>query len=83
METKKLQQEELQQLISLQQKNQDIIMEFGQIEVLKLEIEDRVQIAKQYLAQIREQEKALVQSLQSAYGEGTIDLDKGEFIPSK
>ena len=45
METKKLQQEELQQLISLQQKNQDIIMEFGQIEVLKLEIEDRVQIA--------------------------------------
>ena len=83
METKKLQQEELQQLISLQQKNQDIIMEFGQIEVLKLEIQDRVQIAKQYLAQVREQEKTLVQSLQSVYGEGTIDLDKGEFIPSK
>lgn len=83
METKKLQQEELQQLISLQQKNQEIIIEFGQIEVLKLEIQDRVQIAKQYLAQIREQEKTLVQSLQSAYGEGTVDLDKGEFIPSK
>ena len=81
METKKLQQEELQQLISLQEKNQDIIMEFGQIEVLKLEIEDRVQIAKQYLAQIKEEEKTLVEYLQNIYGEGTIDLVKGEFVP--
>jgi len=83
METKKLQQEEVQQIISLQEKNQAIIMEFGQIEVLKLEIEDRVQIAKQYLAQIREEEKTLVDFLQSTYGEGTIDLDKAQFIPSK
>lgn len=83
METKKLQQEELQQIKSLQEKNQIIISEFGQIELIKLDVESRVQAAKAYLLELREEEKTLADFLESTYGEGTIDLDKGEFIPSK
>lgn len=83
MEIKKLQQEELQQIKSLQEKNQIIISEFGQIELIKLDVESRVQAAKAYLLELREEEKTLADFLESTYGEGTIDLDKGEFIPSK
>lgn len=83
MEIKKLQQEELQQIKSLQEKNQIIISEFGQIELIKLDVESRIQAAKEYLLELREEEKTLADFLESTYGEGTIDLDKGEFIPSK
>jgi hypothetical protein len=81
METKKLQQEELQQIKVLQEKNQIIISEFGQIELIKLDVESRVQAAKAYLKELREEENALSEFLESTYGKGSIDLDKGEFIP--
>lgn len=83
METKKLQQQELQQIEQLRQKNQAILIEFGQIELIKIDLEDRTKAAKQYLAELREEEQTLAQYLQSTYGEGTVDLDKGEFIPTK
>ena len=80
METKKLQETELQQLKLIQQKNQDILLEFGQIELIKLDIESRVENAKAYLKELREEETTLSQFLESTYGKGSIDLDKGEFI---
>jgi len=81
METKKLTQDEVQQLKLIQQKNQVITTEFGQIELIKLDIESRVQNAKAYLKELREEENALSEFLESTYGKGSIDLDKGEFIP--
>jgi hypothetical protein len=81
METKKLTQDEVQQLRLIQEKNQDIIIEFGQIELIKLDIESRIQNVKVFLEELREEEKTLSQFLQSTYGKGSIDLDKGEFTP--
>ena len=81
METKKLQQEELQQLKLIQEKNQAIVLEFGQIELIKLDIESRTQNAKAFLNELREEEKTLSEFLESIYGKGSINLDKGEFTP--
>ena len=81
METKKLSQEELQQIQDIQAKNQAIVVEFGQIELIKLGLEERLQNAKAYLAELREEEKTIAASLEEAYGKGSIDLEKGEFIP--
>jgi hypothetical protein len=81
METKQLTQDEVQQLKLLQQKNQAIVTEFGQIELLKLDIESRVQDVKAFLEEVREEEKALGQFLETTYGKGSIDMDKGEFTP--
>jgi len=81
METKKLTQDEVQQLRLIQEKNQDIIIEFGQIELIKLDIESRIQNAKAFLQELQEEEKTLSEYLQSTYGKGSIDLDKGEFTP--
>ena len=81
MEIKKLQQEELQQIKSLQEKNQIIISEFGQIELIKLDIESRTQNAKAFLQELREDEKTLGQFLETTYGKGSIDIEKGQFTP--
>jgi hypothetical protein len=81
METKKLTQDEVQQLKLIQEKNQDITTEFGQIELIKLDIESRIQNAKAFLEELREEEKALGQFLETTYGKESIDLDKGEFTP--
>ena len=59
METKKLTQDEVQQLKLIQQKNQVITTEFGQIELIKLDIESRVQNAKAYLKELREEENEI------------------------
>ena len=81
METKKLSQEELKQIQDIQNKNQAIIVEFGQIELIKLSLEERVQNAKEYLVELKQQEKVLAVTLEEVYGKGSIDLEKGEFIP--
>lgn len=81
MEVQKLQQQELQQISEIQQKNQAIILEFGQIELMKLEIESRVEQAKTYLNELKEEEKTLAEFLEKTYGKGSIDLEKGEFTP--
>ena len=81
METKKLTQEELQQIQDIQAKSQAITQEFGQIELLKLNLESRRQNAENYLKELEQEEKDLAQALETVYGKGTIDLEKGEFTP--
>ena len=81
MEIKKLSQEELKQIQNIQNKNQLITLEFGQIELIKLNLEERVQNAKEYLVKLKQEEKALATTLEEVYGKGSINLEKGEFIP--
>ena len=79
MESKKLTQEELQQVKIIQQKNQSVIVEFGQIELLKLDLKNRADNAKAYLTELREEEKTLSEFLEQKYGKGTINSETGEF----
>ena len=81
METKQLLQEELQQVQVIQQKNQSVVTEFGQIELLKLDLKNRVDNAKAYLKELREEEKTLSEFLEQKYGKGTINSETGEFTP--
>ena len=77
----KLKQEELGQLQTLRQNSAAIIRELGEIELVKINLEKRRQYAEQSLEQLLEEDKNLAQSLEETYGKGTVDLDKGEFIP--
>lgn len=83
METKKLSQEVIDQIKSIQQKNQAIEVEFGQIELVKLAVKQRRFNAEQFLAELREEEATLGEFLQNEYGDGTINLKQGVFIPSE
>lgn len=83
MKNKKLTQEELQQIEDLQARSQAITSELGQIELLKLQLRARRQNAENFLKELEQEEKTLVEFLESTYGKGTINLQKGEFIPFK
>ena len=78
MENKKLSQEELQQIKTIQQNNQAIVQEFGQLELIKIDLEDRIENAKTFLKQLREEEKTLSQFLEQKYGKVLINLETGE-----
>jgi len=82
MENTKLSQEELQSIQQLQEKNRAIVMEFGEIELIKLNLERRAENAKKFLADLREEENTFGKSLSEKYGDGTVDLSTGEFVPA-
>ena len=83
MSTTKLSQEELQQLRNFQRSENEITFSLGQIELRKVFLEkDKQNLQKQYQSLLQDQEKA-GKELQEKYGEGNIDLEKGEFIKSK
>lgn len=76
MENKKLEQEEISKLVDLQTKNRAVLLELGSLEASKLALYG-------YYNQVKEEERSFGRELSEKYGEGTIDLEKGEFIPSE
>ena len=83
METKELSQEVIDQIKSIQQKNQAIEIELGQIELIKLAVKQRRAAAEQFLTELKDEETTLGEFLQNQYGNGTIDIEQGVFIPSE
>ena len=81
METKKLSQEQLQQIKSIQQKNQAVVQELGQIEILKLQLKKRQQTAQQYLEDLLQEQQTVAQEIEDTFGKGSIDIETGEFTP--
>lgn len=80
MKTIKLQQEEIQQIKQFQQKSQQLIQQLGLVEyqIQKLLLEKKH--LNDTLKQLIVDEKQLAIQLQDKYGEGSIDLEKEEFI---
>jgi hypothetical protein len=83
MESTKLSQEVIDQIKSIQQKNQAIEVELGQIELIKLAVKQRRLNAEQYLSELKDEEKTLAEFLEEEYGNGTINIEEGIFIPTQ
>ena len=82
MANTKLTQEELQTIAELQQKNNAVVSELGQIELSRMAVEARRANAETYLADLRKEEDEFGKTLSDKYGIGSIDLDSGEFVPA-
>ena len=80
METKVLTQEEITQLKSVQQDRLNLIERFGILEIQKQEIKNQEQQLSSAYQQLKQYEEQLGKQLQEKYGDGTINLEKGEFI---
>jgi len=82
MENKVLTQEEIQQLKNIREKNAQLVEQFGfieyQLQTLFLQKEE----LSNNLKEIKSLEITLGKQLQDKYGDGTIHLEKGEFIPN-
>jgi len=82
MTTKVLTQEEISQLSFLEQERSELIFKFGQLEFQSQQIEIEKEKLKNQMLGLQQTEMNLAKILQDKYGEGTIDLSKGEFISS-
>ncbi len=83
MENPKLSKEELQKINDLRSKENQITFELGQLEISRLNIEARKSNLTEQFLLLRKDQTKLGQDLQDKYGEGTIDIDSGEFIKSE
>lgn len=80
METKVLTQEEIAQLKNVRERRIQLVENFGVIESRMQELSLQKENLKDNLKQLIQEENELGRNLQQKYGDGSIDLDKGEFI---
>lgn len=79
MTTHVLTQEELQEIKNFQNKRQTLVQQFGVIEFNIQDLELQKQQLSVELNALKQSEIQIGSKLQDKYGEGTIDIDKGEF----
>tara|TARA_Y100000592_G_scaffold73343_1_gene114154 strand:+ start:267 stop:533 length:267 start_codon:yes stop_codon:yes gene_type:complete len=72
-----LTQEEKLKLEEIQNKTQQLILELGEIEMIKLQIDKRHNQAKNFLESITIEERNFTDSLFEKYGKVTIDPENG------
>ena len=73
-----LTEEELNNLKEIQNQTQAIVLELGEIEMIKIQIEARYQNAKDFLAEVSNLEKDFTKSIFDKYGKVNIDPRTGE-----
>ena len=81
MKNKKLTSEEIEKLQEIQQKNAAVATELGNLEITKLQLEARKGDVIKLYNDLKEEEQTFGKELSDKYGNGSIDLEKGEFIP--
>ena len=82
MEKQVLTQEEIQSLKNIQSNQSLLIEQLGLLEYRVLILEKEKEKLKQTLQNQIETEEQIGKQLQQKYGDGSIDLEKGEFIPA-
>jgi uncharacterized protein (DUF3084 family) len=78
-----LDKQEIQSITQIQQLTQKLVIEYGNIELAKKVLETRKDKADTLAKSLREKEEQLVQQLQNKYGQGSINLDEGTFLPAE
>ena len=81
MENKVLTQEEIQSLKTIQTNQSNLVQSLGTVEYRIQLLELDKQTLKIQLQKQIEDETKIAKELQEKYGDGNIDLEKGEFIP--
>jgi len=82
MTTKVLTPEEIQSLKLIQDKRIQLVEQFGVLEIRFQDLEFQKEQLKTNLQQLRQEEIKVGETLQQKYGDGSINLEKGEFISS-
>jgi hypothetical protein len=80
MEKKVLAQEEITKLKNVRERRVQLVESFGILESRLQEINLQKESLKDNLKKLIQEETDLGRNLQQKYGDGSIDLEKGEFI---
>jgi hypothetical protein len=79
-EQKFLTEEEKTTLKEIQTKSQSLVVELGEISMIKIQVGNRYEIAKSYLTEVSNQEKEFTKTLFDKYGKFNLDPETGEII---
>jgi hypothetical protein len=71
----------IEQLKHIQKTSQDIVNEFGLIQIQQIDLDERKQAAQQFLSDLKQEQQTLSQFIEQQYGQGTINLETQEFVP--
>jgi stress response protein YsnF len=82
MEKQVLTQEEIQKVTNLRQQFNELVNVIGNIEVQIMDLQLKKEQLKSSLQQLQEQELTVAKELEEKYGQGTISIETGEFLPS-
>lgn len=77
-EKKFLTTEELKELQKIQNSTQAIILELGEIELIKIQIANRYEDAKEFLNELKTLESTFHNSILEKYGKSNINPETGE-----
>ena len=80
MEKIYLKKEEIEELTKIQEQENQIILQLGQLEYQIANLQLQKELINQQLLDFNKQRTLAAQNLQDNYGEGSINLDSGEFI---
>lgn len=80
-ENKVLSQEELQILKTIQEETQALLVELGEIELIKIQLESRRKRAEEFLFTLEEKEKTFTNSVLEKYGRVNLNPQTGEITP--
>ena len=81
MEKKVLTQEEIDKIKKLKDQFEDLTINAGNIEIQIMNLQFQKDQIKSNFQQLQQQEKVIAQELEEKYGDGTISLESGEFLP--
>jgi hypothetical protein len=79
METIKLTQEEIDTLKSIQEANNNLMINFGQLEMTFQSLQLQKESLVKTLASLKNKETEIGTQLQEKYGNGNINIETGEF----
>jgi|TARA_B100000073_G_scaffold172953_1_gene143092 seryl-tRNA synthetase len=83
MQNIKLSKKEVEKLNELQDSLSATIERFGRITAAEIELREGREELENKFKQLRSSQQEFAAELQEKYGEGTINLETGEFINSK
>ena len=89
-EVKKLDQTEIDSIVDLRKRMSDKVLQFGELEVeMQLTIQRKEMLESEKVKLIsdfeilQKEEKDTADKLNEKYGQGTLNIDTGEFIPAQ
>jgi stress response protein YsnF len=82
MEKQVLTQEEIQKLTELKSQFNELVSVVGNVEIQLMDLQLKKEQLKSSLQNLQQQEIAIAKELEDKYGQGSISLETGEFLPS-
>jgi|TARA_Y100000592_G_C5405960_1_gene285633 ribosome-binding ATPase YchF (GTP1/OBG family) len=76
---KSINEEEKKILKEIQSQTQSLVLELGEIEMIKIQLEKRYKQAKDFLSDVEKKEKEFTESIFKKYGKINLNPKSGDF----